>query len=96
MMVSTILHINASTGYQGNQCNGLVVGLALMGGLLITDVLGGGLLNPAAVLGLSVSNVAFEKHARRGLAVFIVAPFVGAILGNLTVMVTSPPDIGKK
>jgi len=96
MMVSTILHINASTGYQGNQCNGLVVGLALMGGLLITDVVGGGLLNPAAVLGLSVSNVAFERHARRRVAIFIGAPFVGAILGNLTVMLTSPPEIGKK
>jgi len=95
LLVSTVLHMGAATGYQGNQLNGLAVSLSLGVGLLASGMISGGGLNPAAVTGLALSNGATGKQLQQ-LWVYLVAPLVGAVLGHASVKLTSPIDMGKE
>lgn len=95
LLVSTVLHMNASTGYQGNQLNGLAVSLSLMAGLFASGLVSGGGLNPAVASGLFLNNGASSAQLQKKLWLYVAAPLVGAVLGKASVSLTSPPDMGK-
>jgi glycerol uptake facilitator-like aquaporin len=95
LLVSTVLHMGASTGYQGNQLNGLALSLSLGVGLMASGMISGGGLNPAAVMGLFLSNGGSRKQLQE-MWVYLVGPMVGAVLAHASVKLTSPIDMGKE
>ncbi len=95
LLVSTVLHVGAATGYQGTQLNGLAVSMSLGAGMMVSAMISGGGLNPAAATGLALSNGATGKQLRQ-LWMYVVAPLVGAALGHASVKITSPIDMGKE
>lgn len=95
LVVSTVLHVGAATGYQGTQLNGLAVSMSLGAGMMVSEMISGGSLNPAAAMGLALSNGATGKQLRQ-LWMYVIAPLVGAVFGHASMKITSPFDMGKE
>jgi len=95
LVVSTVLHVGAATGYQGTQLNGLAVSMSLGAGMMVSEMISGGSLNPAAAMGLALSNGATGKQLRQ-LWMYVIAPLVGAVFGHASMKITSPIDMGKE
>ena len=91
-LCSVILAVATSKKLEGNYIYGLAIGFTLAVGAFAGGNISGGAYNPAVALGPMILKSLIEGYNFSNLIIYIIGPFVGAILAALVFRYLNPKE----
>ena len=80
LLALVVLNVATSAKTSGNSFYGLAIGFAIVVGVFAGGPVSGGVYNPAVGIGSSVVNVMFGGGDLSKIWIYLVGPFLGAVL----------------
>ena len=80
-----ILNVATAKGTSGNSFYGLAIGFTVTGGVIAASGVGGGALNPAVGIGLTLMGISIQN-----IWLYLVGPFAGGAVAAIVFKIQNP------